>query len=624
MKKLLTVQLYLVLAIFINAKNHIDSTRLDAFMDGLIASKLIDNNIAGATAAVVEDNEILLMKGYGYKDLENRTPVNPDKTLFRIASISKMFTWTAVMQLVENGKICLNRDINEYLEDFKIPDTFEEPVTMTHLMSHTAGFEDVVLGLFAKDWADKPLNELLKNQTPQRVRPPGIRASYSNHGTALSGLIVENVSGMNWNEYVEKNIIQPLVMKNTTFRQPIPDNIEAKISKGYRFAKGEFFEKPFEYVPMSPAGGASTTAKDMTNFMRMFLNKGSFNDNMIIDTATYDKMLQPALYHAPMVNPCRHAFIDISRKGEFIIGHGGDTYWFHSLMALFPERNLGLFISFNSEGGRGSYMDVLDAFVGEFFPKDTELSETIELSDKYLENFTGIYTPNRHPNSDYSKILSLMNQTEITAYGNMLKTNFGNKVKYWLPIDSLLFREKNSCQILAFEKNERGKITHAYEKDRPIVAQRKVPFYERKRVNNFIMYIALFFSFCSMLFWPVVYLSRMNYKPLRHAPKLLPFRSKLIAWVASLVILLFYLILHNRLENVEKFIFEVPGSGMFFISLLPFLLIILTLLMFYNSHIIFGTRKIRVRSKFYYALLVIINIIVIVQMFYWNFVGFKY
>ncbi|HEY7698254.1 MAG TPA: serine hydrolase domain-containing protein, partial [Vicinamibacteria bacterium] len=198
---------------------------LEAFLDGAIASQMRSYHVASATVSVVKDGELYFAKGYGWADREKRTSVDPEKTLFRPGSISKLFTWTSVMQLVERGKIDLDADVNTYLKDFKIPDTFPgKPVTMKHLLTHTPGFEDGALGyLLIKDEHQLvPLSASLAAHVPWRVRPPWTYSSYSNYGAALAGLIVANVSGMPFEEYVEKNIFEPLGMSHSTFREPLP------------------------------------------------------------------------------------------------------------------------------------------------------------------------------------------------------------------------------------------------------------------------------------------------------------------------------------------------------------------------------------------------------------------
>ena len=150
----------------------------------------------------------MLAKGYGEDDRARHRAVEARRTLFRVGSVSKLFIWTAVMQLVERGKVDLDADVNRYLEGVEVPATFKEPVTLAHLMTHTAGFEDHVLGLFAHDaTAVRPLRDLLAAELPARVRAPGVVAAYSNHGAALAMLVVEQVSGMPWTEYVETQIL---------------------------------------------------------------------------------------------------------------------------------------------------------------------------------------------------------------------------------------------------------------------------------------------------------------------------------------------------------------------------------------------------------------------------------
>ncbi|MGE5776114.1 MAG: serine hydrolase domain-containing protein, partial [Chloroflexota bacterium] len=213
-----------------------DPMELEAFMDGVMAAKMSENHIPGAVVVVVKDGEVLLSKGYGYADLETRTPVDPEKTLFRPGSVSKLFVWTSVMQLVEQGKLDLNADVNDYL-DFTIPDTYPEPITLKTLMTHTPGFEDKGEDLFViKPENVISLEAYLKKNIPARVFAPGTIGAYSNYGTALASYIVERVSEMPFYEYVETNIFSPLEMTHATFRQPLPTDLAEDMSSGYNYS----------------------------------------------------------------------------------------------------------------------------------------------------------------------------------------------------------------------------------------------------------------------------------------------------------------------------------------------------------------------------------------------------
>lgn len=202
----------LTLSTTVASASNIQDTSLEDFFDNTMNFKIDKYHIPNATVSVVKDGEIVYKKGFGLADIENNIPVDADTTLFRIGSTSKLITWTAVMQLVEAGKLDLNTDINAYL-DFEISPqlqkplqkTIAKPITMTHLMTHTPGFEDYPDMLFRLS-ADElmPLNEYVRNYLPARIFPAGEVAAYSNYGTALAGYIVERLSGMPFSDYVEK------------------------------------------------------------------------------------------------------------------------------------------------------------------------------------------------------------------------------------------------------------------------------------------------------------------------------------------------------------------------------------------------------------------------------------
>src|SRR6185503_254232 len=194
------------------------ATDVESFLDGLVPLQIAKDNIAGATISVVKDGKLLFAKGYGYADVKNKKVVSAQGTLFRPGSISKLFTWTAVMQLFEQGKLDLDKDVNTYL-DFKIPDAFGKPITLKNIMTHTPGFEEQIKDLFTVGNSKPDLGQYLKTHIPGRVFPPGTVPAYSNYATAVAGYIVERVSGRPFEEYVAENILKPLKMTHSTFTQ---------------------------------------------------------------------------------------------------------------------------------------------------------------------------------------------------------------------------------------------------------------------------------------------------------------------------------------------------------------------------------------------------------------------
>jgi CubicO group peptidase (beta-lactamase class C family) len=225
-----------------------NAQEVEDFFDELISKQLREEHVVGATVAVVKDGELVLAEGYGYADREERTPVVADETLVYPGSTGKLFTWTAVMQLAEEGKLDLDADINTYL-DFEIPDTYPEPITLSHLMTHTSGFEEQFAAQLAEDQQDVlPLGEFLVRYMPERVYPPGEYSAYSNYGTALAGYIVQRVSGEPYERYVTDHILRPLGMEHSAASQPLPDRLATDMSKGYHYRDGVYDAKDFEWI----------------------------------------------------------------------------------------------------------------------------------------------------------------------------------------------------------------------------------------------------------------------------------------------------------------------------------------------------------------------------------------
>ena len=274
----------------------LNAADLEAWLDGFMPYALEQTDVAGSVVVVVKDGKVLLQKGYGYSDLAKRTPVDPERTLFRPGSVSKLFTWTAVMQLVEQGKLDLDEDVNKYI-DFKIPPYQGKPVTLRNIMTHTTGMEEVIRGLIANDEKEiLPLDTTLKHWVPEREYAPGSTPAYSNYATALAGYIVERVSGQPFDQYIAQHIFAPLGMQHSTFSQPIQKNLLAMTSKGYKSAS-DGKEQPYEYINLAPAGSLASPGSDMGKFMIAHLNNGAFGDQRILreETARDDARHRPGL-----------------------------------------------------------------------------------------------------------------------------------------------------------------------------------------------------------------------------------------------------------------------------------------------------------------------------------------
>ncbi|HRD28242.1 MAG TPA: serine hydrolase domain-containing protein, partial [Caulobacter sp.] len=342
---------------------------LEAYVDGLVRDAMAADHIPGVTVSVVQNGQVVLMKGYGFANLGPARPVDPDRTLFRIASISKTFTWIAVMKEVEAGRMRLDAPINLYLpEKIRVPDQgFDRPVRIIDLMSHSPGFEDRALGqLFERD-PDRvrPLQLYLRQERPRRVREPGATPSYSNYGVALAGAAASWVSGKPFERLIESEITGPLGMARTTFRDPYPPRkdlpapmpaaLAADLADGFLWTDAGWTRRPYEFTSqVAPAGGASTTAADMARYMMMMLNGGSLDGAQIYGPATAAGFARVQSRPAPGVAGFAHGLIEVQLPGGRVgWGHDGALLSFRSNMMVAPDLGLGVFVATNSEtGGR--------------------------------------------------------------------------------------------------------------------------------------------------------------------------------------------------------------------------------------------------------------------------------
>ena len=435
----------------------IDTRSVRAFFDAAFAAQIQEHRIVGAVVSVVHDGEVIFKQGYGWADLETRVPADPDQSLFRIASISKPFVWTAVMQLVESGHLALDDDVNEHLGAFRIPDTFAEPVRIRHLLTHTAGFEDQAIGMNARTLEERiPLETYLADHMPQRVRPPGVHAAYSNWGTTLAAYIVQVVSGQDWADYVDGHILEPLGMRSTnTHTIPAPA-LAARIATSYTWRGGRFVAMPYEQMNDEPAGMISTTAADMARFMLAHLHLGTLGSARILSEATARQMQSPLFAPHDGIAPMLHGFYRSDRNGQIIFGHGGDTNQFHSNLSLFPEHGLGVFISFNSDPADEARSNLIRAFVDHFFPQPFLRPAPESTPGVDLDDYLGEYIPLRSNQSTLERLGILVTGVTIEAADGELTWGGSSR---WVPQGDDRFVGRYSDTWMVFERTD-GEITH--------------------------------------------------------------------------------------------------------------------------------------------------------------------
>jgi len=391
---------------------------LETWLDGMVPYALKAGDMAGAVVVVVKDGTVLLEKGYGYADVSMKLRMDPEQTMVRIGSTSKLFTWTAVMQLVEKGQLDLDRNINDYL-DFTIPNDFGKPVTLRDLMNHRAGFEEGVKDILWTNPQGVPSNEAyLKEHKRPMLFAPGEVPAYSNYGAALAGYIVERISKEPYERYIERHILVPLGMTHTSFDQPLPERFAALVSRGYRTASAP--PGPYELIVTRPAGSGTTTAADMAHFMIAHLQDGHFGDAEILQADTAKRMHSPSEDAAPGFATMAHGFFRESHNGRTVLGHGGDTIFFHNEFDLLPAEGVGIEFTFNSRGrGEAVYLAreaLFNGFMDRYFPDSAPLDPPAlptALAD--AQQIAGRYESSRRVEHGFLTLFYVLQQSVIAA-----------------------------------------------------------------------------------------------------------------------------------------------------------------------------------------------------------------
>src|SRR5215472_9957441 len=492
---------------------------LSAFLDGLIPQQIEKGDIAGAVVAVVKDGKVLFEKGYGYSDTEKKTPVSPQDTLFRPGSISKTFTWTAVMQQVEQGKLNLDADVNQYL-DFKVPATFGKPTTLRDIMTHRSGLEETIKDLFVGSEKDlMPMAKYLPAHLPAQIFPPGTTPAYSNYATTVAAYMVQRVSGQPFDDYVDEHFFKPLNMTRATFRQPLPEALKPYMSAGYNLGSGK--PKPFEWVEVAPAGSLSASSESMAHWMIMHLQNGRYGDAQILKPETAIQMhARQEGWPAGMDAMCL-GFYEQNLNGHRVISHGGDTELFHSDLFLILDSNVGLFVSYNSAGrpdhgdARG---DLYIKFMDRYFPAAPEKETVLATAKEDAQSVAGPYQISRRFETNILALTTVLGQAKIVAdpkdntifLDGLFKKENGQP-RHFQEIAPLLFKSVDGPEKLAFVKDKDG-LRIGYLDYPFMVLQEVDSALDKQAFNYVVMCLGIGVVVLTLLFWPVSAILRKHYK----------------------------------------------------------------------------------------------------------------
>ena len=445
----------------------IDPKELEALLDQVFAERMEKLQVPGAVIVIVKDGRILFTKGYGYATLERKTPVVPDRTIFRIGSITKVFTALAVMQMADRRKINLNDDVNKYLTGEKVPNAFSQPITFANLLTHTAGLDEISPGRRTSDENKVvPLGEFLKTRIVRRL-PPGEIISYSTYNPALAALAVEQITKTPFKIYLHKNIFEPLGMKRTSIAA-VKNEYRKDLAIGYEYAENKYRPLPFQWFHTYPASDINSTATDMARFMIANLQYGRIDGKRILSQRAAREMQRTQFRNHPKIAGWAYGFYEGTQNNLRFVEHGGsmdDGY--SALMTLVPEKNLGIFVACNTEnGGFGVAEAVKKAFFDRYFPVQSkpEVPQTKNPSPDALKKFAGRYRSIMYchtcpPNSG----AYVPNPFEVKVTDDGMLSFLGGRWKQIEPMLFVLADGGRAGQVLfGFKENSKGEITFMF------------------------------------------------------------------------------------------------------------------------------------------------------------------
>jgi CubicO group peptidase (beta-lactamase class C family) len=450
---------------------------LPDFIDGAVLDAMRRDHIAGVEVAVVNASSVLLAKGYGVAALIPVREMSAD-TLARVGSISKTVVWIAIMQLAEQHRIGLDDPINRYLPpSLQIPDEgFSEPIRIKHLMTHTAGFEETVLGHMMVTDArfELPAAIYLARYRPHRARPPGKIAVYSNYGAALAGMIVAQVSELPWELYAEQKVLRPLKMRSATFRENLPPELAkarglpppmdsaaaAHLSDGFVWKEAQLTQAPPEYIThYAPAGALAASANDMSVYMQAFLDPKRFAAAGVLTEQSVQTLFQQTFSNAPGFGTNYHGLFQYPFPGgQLAIGHDGDTHYQHSIMLIVPNMNLGIFVSENTDGGL-SLIERLPYLIGMHLQGQNQPAGVPRVPTSTHQDVSGTYLALRRPYRRTERAFFDLVTTSVqeTADGDLLVSGLTPGIDRYAPQSDGTFHEVAGPYRIAF-RQESGRL----------------------------------------------------------------------------------------------------------------------------------------------------------------------
>lgn len=613
-----------------------DLQELKEFVDKYFIEAMDKEKVPGVAVVVVKDGKIYFQQGYGYADVEKKIPVVPEKTLFRVASISKLFTATAVMQLVEQDKINLKNPVNDYIKDFQLENKYSQPITVGNLLTHTSGLDVNDIGMSARTQnLLQPLGKHLANHKPLQILPAYTVMTYSNYGMALAGYVVERVSGVPFVEYIDTHILQPLGMRHSTFLQPPPPILVPSLAIGYEYKDNKYQPQPYTYEHQVPAIALSTTATDIANFMIAHLNQGRLQGTKILRPETVKEMHRQHFTSDARIPGIAYGFQEQVRNNVRIIRHGGLIEGFVSQLVLIPQDNTGVFIVCNSTSTLDSQF--IREFLNRYYPiekkpnieKAKSLKRLAHLSGNYLDTITSQTTIEKFFEPYYFTVN--LESDNILVYDS----------RKYIQIQPLLFLSVEGDKYISFKEDLRDHSIYLFD---GVFTLRKMNWYENIAFQLFLckIFFSIFLFTCLRQHFKLllIYLDR-RFKLLRivHLPWRLNFiiteskSSQVVKKTELFLLIIVYLnlffmvigklLIPHKQSDLFKIIYGINPIYKFVLSI-PIISGGMTVIVIFWIGLIWKNKQGTWIQRVYYTFIAGAALMFLPFLNYWNLLGFKF
>jgi CubicO group peptidase (beta-lactamase class C family) len=609
------------------ASTALNSADAAAFLDQYFAQHMGALHVPGGVVAVVKDGEVVALKGYGYSNLEKKTPVDADHTVFRLASVSKVFTATAVLQLVQEGKLRLDENVNDhYLKLFQLEEPYPRAVTLQELLTHTAGFDDRTIGITAHSAAEEiPLGPYLARRLAARVMLPGDQYSYSNDGFSLAGYIVEAKSGEPFAQYIQNHIFAPLEMRNSSF--VITPDLAANLAVGYDYdyRRKQFVSLPLDYPNIVPAVSLVSTASDMAHFMIAELQLGRYGTQRILTEDSARQMFARQFTNDPRLPGTAYAYWEEFPNGIRALRQDGDWMGAVSTIYLLPAENAGIFVALNT-GNQQLINDLVRKFMDRFYPASAANAAepaSVAPSDPPAR-FAGSYRLNRYAHRTIEKLGTLLREWEVfpAADGAITLLNPNIGLSTYVPAGPLLFRREGEKDEIAFHQNDRGQI------DRLFVGRyvlEKLPWYERAMVQKALFAFFGFVFGCAVLAGLVAWIRKGRGTSAALVDKKDKAVARLRRWTAGVAAANLFFLAGMFLAFLNKvaMAFGLP-LYVWLLLCIPLITTAATLVILWQVSLAWRNRAGTASSRAFYSLVAVAAVAFIPFLAYWNLLGFHY